>query len=99
MWYAMCPDTLAPSHSRLAVREAGAVTADAEYKKLQKYMHACASQPHIGDVGVGDPYLCKGSHLSSTSYDTQGGSQDFEGGFPPTLRLNIFSIEKCAHNQ
>ena len=39
VWNAMCPDTLAPSHSRLAVREMGAVTADAEYKKIQKYMH------------------------------------------------------------
>ena len=39
VWDATCPDTLAPSHSTLAVREAGAVAADAEYKKTLKYMH------------------------------------------------------------
>ena len=39
VWDATCPDTLAPSHSSLAVREAGAVAADAEYKKTQKYTH------------------------------------------------------------
>ena len=31
VWDATCPDTLAPSYSTLAVREAGAVAADAEY--------------------------------------------------------------------
>ena len=39
VWDATCPDTLAPSHSTLATREAGAVAADAEHKKTQKYMH------------------------------------------------------------
>ena len=35
VWDATCPDTLAPSYSTLAVREAGAVAADAEYKKTR----------------------------------------------------------------
>ena len=39
VWDATFPDTLAPSYSTLAVREAGAVAADAEYKKSQKYLH------------------------------------------------------------
>ena len=39
MWDATCPDTLAPSHSSLANREAGAVAADAEHRKQQKYAH------------------------------------------------------------
>ena len=39
VWDATCPDTLAPSYSTVAVREAGAVAADAEYKKTQKYSH------------------------------------------------------------
>ena len=36
VWDAPCPDTLAPSHSSLAIREAGAVAADAEFKKTAK---------------------------------------------------------------
>ena len=43
VWDATCPDTLAPSHSSLAIREAGAVTADAEFKKRQKYAHLDSS--------------------------------------------------------
>ena len=43
MWDATCPDTLAPSHSSLAIREAGAVAADAEFKKHQKYAHLDSS--------------------------------------------------------
>ena len=43
MWDATCPDTLAPSHSSLAIREAGAVAADAEFKKRQKYAHLDSS--------------------------------------------------------
>ena len=39
VWDATFPDTLAPSYLRMAMREAGAVAADAEYKKTQKYMH------------------------------------------------------------
>ena len=37
IWDATCPDTLASSHLRLAVREAGAVADDAELRKTQKY--------------------------------------------------------------
>ena len=44
VWDATFPDTLAPSYSTLAVREAGTVAADAEYKKSQKYSHL--SSPH-----------------------------------------------------
>ena len=36
VWDATCPDTLAPSHSSLAIRESGAVAADTEYRKRQK---------------------------------------------------------------
>ena len=43
IWDATCPDTLVPSHSSLAAREASAVAADAEYKKTQKYMHLSSS--------------------------------------------------------
>ena len=39
VWDATCPDTLAPSHSSLANREAGAVAADAEHRKQQEYAH------------------------------------------------------------
>ena len=39
VWDATCPDTLAPSHLSMAVREAGAVANDAEYRKKQKYSH------------------------------------------------------------
>ena len=43
VWDATCPDILAPFYSTLAVREAGAVAADAEYKKNQKYSHLSSS--------------------------------------------------------
>ena len=38
VWDATCADTLAPSHISLAVRESGAVAADAELRKKQKYL-------------------------------------------------------------
>ena len=52
--FATRPDTLAPSYSRMAVREAGAVAADAEYNKFQKYMHLTPSHVFVyccGDMG------------------------------------------------
>ena len=39
IWDATCPDTLAPFHSSLAIRESSAVAADAKYRKRQKYAH------------------------------------------------------------
>jgi hypothetical protein len=39
VWDATCPDTLAPSHITMAVREAGAVAANAEHLKNQRYSH------------------------------------------------------------
>ena len=38
VWDATSADTLAPSHISLAVRESGAVAADAELRKKQKYL-------------------------------------------------------------
>ena len=43
IWDATCLDTLAPSHLRLAVREAGAVAYDAELRKTQKYSNLTSS--------------------------------------------------------
>ena len=37
VWDATCPDTFAPSHVALAVREAGLVASQAEKAKAQKY--------------------------------------------------------------
>ena len=37
VWDATCPDTFAPSHSSSATREAGAMTALAEERKMEKY--------------------------------------------------------------
>jgi len=51
VWDATCPDTLAPSHSALATREAGAVAADAEHKKNQKYTHLLPSY-HFVPIAV-----------------------------------------------
>ena len=39
MWDVTCSDTLAHSYVSLAVREPGAVAADAEYRKTLKYGH------------------------------------------------------------
>ena len=47
VWDATCPDTLAPSHSLMAVREAGAVAVDAEYRKELKYSHLDATHCFI----------------------------------------------------
>ena len=38
-----CPDTLAPSHLSMAVREAGEVAEDVEYRKKRKYSHLVAT--------------------------------------------------------
>ena len=40
IWDATCPDTLAPSHLRLAVREARVVADDAKFRKTQKYCNS-----------------------------------------------------------
>ena len=49
------PDTLAPSHLRLAVREAGAVADDAELRKTKKYsiltILSCSQWNHWGCLG------------------------------------------------
>ena len=39
VWDVTCPDTLAPSYSSLATREAGAVAKEAERRKKAKYSH------------------------------------------------------------
>ena len=39
VWDTTCPDTLAPSYSSLATREAGAVAEEAERRKKAKYSH------------------------------------------------------------
>ena len=51
VWDATCPDTLAPSHSTLATREAGAVAEEAEKKKRTKYAHLEESH-HFVPVAV-----------------------------------------------
>ena len=43
VWDATCSDTLVPSHSTLAEREAGAVTNDAKHRKRAKYAHLDSS--------------------------------------------------------
>ena len=43
MWDATCPDTFAPSHILLATSEAGAVAAQAEERKKQKYAELSTS--------------------------------------------------------
>ena len=47
VWDVTCPDTLAPSHLSVAVREAGAVAVDAEYRKELKYSHLDATHCFI----------------------------------------------------
>ena len=43
VWDATCPDTLVPSHAALAINEAGAVAAQAEVRKCDKYCHLLSS--------------------------------------------------------
>ena len=47
MWDATCPDTLAPSHIHLAVREAEAVAEEAEKKKHSKYSQLSVSHNFV----------------------------------------------------
>ena len=51
VWDATCPDTLAPSYTLFATREAGAVAEEAERKKQVKYAHLKASH-HFVPVAV-----------------------------------------------
>ena len=39
VWDAMCLDTFAPSYSRIAAHQVGAVAQQAEDRKMQKYKH------------------------------------------------------------
>ena len=52
VWDATCPDTLAPSHSALATREAGAVAEDAEHKKTK--VHAPVTILSLRSICCGD---------------------------------------------
>ena len=49
--YLTCPDTFAPSHLQLAVREAGAVADQAERKKKAKYAELAATH-HFVPVAI-----------------------------------------------
>ena len=51
VWDATCPDTFAPSHLQLAVREAGAVADQAERKKKDKYAELAATH-HFVPVAI-----------------------------------------------
>ena len=44
VWDITCPDTLTPSYAALATREAGAVAAEMERRKREKYAHL---DPHF----------------------------------------------------
>ena len=66
MWDATCPNTLAPSYSSLATREAGAVVEEAEGRKKAKYSHLershCFIPVTVETLGVFGPearYLMK----------------------------------------
>lgn len=39
VWDVTCPDTLSPSYSNMASREAGTVAEEAERRKKAKYVH------------------------------------------------------------
>ena len=53
VWDVTCPDTYAVSHMVLAMREAGAVVAAAEAKKIEKYAEL-ARTPHVAPTGGRD---------------------------------------------
>ena len=52
VWDATCPDTFAPSHITLAMREAGAVADEAERRKEQKYSSLVTSH-HFVPIAIG----------------------------------------------
>ena len=43
VWDVTCPDTLAPSYTALSTREAGALAAEMERRKREKYVHLGSS--------------------------------------------------------
>ena len=51
VWDVTCPDTLAPSYSAVAAREAGAVASEAERRKRAKYAHLNPSH-HFVPIAV-----------------------------------------------
>ena len=51
IWDVTCPDTFAPSHQQLAVREAGAVAGQTEHQKEVKYAELAATH-HFVPVAV-----------------------------------------------
>ena len=51
VWDATCPNTLAPSHLSLAIREGGAVASNAENRKQAKYPHLDSTH-HFIPVGI-----------------------------------------------
>ena len=59
VWDATCPDTLAPSYSSLATREAGVVAEEAERRKKVKYSHLessyCSIPVAVETLGVFGP--------------------------------------------
>ena len=52
VWDATCPDTLAPSHSAMATREAGAAAVDAEHKKKQSIHAPVIPSCHFVPIAV-----------------------------------------------
>ena len=67
VWDATCSDTLAPFHSSLAIRESGAIAADAEYHKRQKYAHLENTNFFV-PVGVETLGVLRGGGGSSISF-------------------------------
>ena len=51
VWDVTCPDTLAPSYSAVAAREAGAVASEAQRRKRAKYAHLNPSH-HFVPIAV-----------------------------------------------
>ena len=51
VWDVTCPDTLAPSYSSVAAREAGAVASEVERRKRAKYTHLNPSH-HFVPIAV-----------------------------------------------
>ena len=87
VWDATCAGTLAPSHISLAVRESGAVAADAELQKKQKYL-LLDSTHHFVPVAV----ETLGPIGRGTSFSEGGGTSN-NSFHPGTTCPSVFTAE------
>ena len=94
VWDATCPDTLAPSHSALATREASAVAEDAEHKKkhlLPSYHFVSIAVETLGGIREGCSQLVQRDYTCEVHHRGQYGTPTF-----PTTYISGGAERQCS---